>query len=177
MLFLTWFLKSSFSIGGWIVTFYICQFQPNLLVAPTFVKRRKLICTPDNLSVETAFHCVFEINIRLFLFIPISVSEPLRIILNQSEKRFISRLMKNGQKSIRLNPINSETTIRINQNQSETKVSIQFIPNQSDLGLIRTEFSIRFNPNHSTLGFIRIHSNWKFAFYQSELGLIRIDPD
>ena len=45
---------------------------------------------------------------ELFRFIPISVSEPMRIIPNQSEKRFVSRLMKNGQKSIRLNPITSE---------------------------------------------------------------------
>ena len=41
---------------------------------------------------------------ELFRFIPISVSEPMRIIPNQSEKRLLSRLMKNGQKSIRLIP-------------------------------------------------------------------------
>lgn len=29
------------------ITFYICQFQHNLLVGPFFVKRRKLICTPS----------------------------------------------------------------------------------------------------------------------------------
>ena len=67
----------------------------------------------------------------------------MRIILNQSEKRFVSRLMKNGQKSILLNPINSETLIRMNPNQSETKFSIQINPNQSEPGLIQTEFSIQ----------------------------------
>ena len=48
---------------------------------------------------------------ELFRIIPISVSKPMRIILNQSEKRFVSRLMKNGQKSIRPNSINSEISI------------------------------------------------------------------
>ena len=43
--------------------------------------------------------------IRIFRFIPISVSEPMRIIPNQSEKRFVTRLKKNGKKSIRPNPI------------------------------------------------------------------------
>ena len=57
-------------------------------------------------------------------------SEPMRIIPNQSEKRFVSRLMKNGQKSIRLNPINSET-----------KFSIQINPNHFDLGSIRIDVS------------------------------------
>ena len=42
---------------------------------------------------------------ELFRFIPISIFEPMRIILNQSEKRFGTRLMKNGKKSIRPNPI------------------------------------------------------------------------
>ena len=50
--------------------------------------------------------------IRKQVFNPISVSEPMRIIPNQSEKRFVSHLMKNGQKSIRPNLINSETSIR-----------------------------------------------------------------
>ena len=34
---------------------------------------------------------------ELIRFIPISVSDPMRIILNQSERCFVSRLMKNGQ--------------------------------------------------------------------------------
>ena len=75
----------------------------------------------------------------LFRFIPISVSDPMRIIPNQSEKHFESRLMKNGQKSIRLNPINSETSIQMNPNQSETKFSIQINPNQSKVGIIRID--------------------------------------
>ena len=62
---------------------------------------------------------------ELYRFIPISVSEPMRIIPNQSEKSFVSRLMKNGKKSIRLNPINSETSIRMNLNQYETKFWIR----------------------------------------------------
>ena len=37
-------------------------------------------------------------------FILISASEPMRIIPNQSEKRFITRLIKNGKKSIRFKP-------------------------------------------------------------------------
>ena len=50
----------------------------------------------------------------------------MRIIPNQSEKRFVTRLMKNSQKLIQLNPINSEKSIR---NQI-------FNPDQSELGLI-----------------------------------------
>ena len=65
---------------------------------------------------------------ELFRFIPISVSEPMRIITNQSEKRFVYSLMKNDQKSIRLNPTNSETSIRMNLNQSETKFAIRINP-------------------------------------------------
>ena len=42
---------------------------------------------------------------ELIRFIPICVSESMRIIPKQSEKSFISRLMKNGRKSIRPNPI------------------------------------------------------------------------
>ena len=42
---------------------------------------------------------------ELFRFIPISVSEPMRIIPNQSEKRFLSLLMKNSKHSIRPNSI------------------------------------------------------------------------
>ena len=52
-------------------------------------------------------------------------SEPTRSIPNQSEKRFVTRLMKNGKKSIQPNPIYSESIIRINPNQSETKFSIR----------------------------------------------------
>ena len=51
---------------------------------------------------------------ELFRFIPISVSEPMRIIPYLFEKPFVFCLMENGQKSIRLNPMNSETSIRTN---------------------------------------------------------------
>ena len=70
----------------------------------------------------------------------------MRIIPNQSEKRFVSRLMKNGKKQIRLNPIISEISIRMNSNESEVR-------------LIQTEFLFRINSNHSDLGFIRIGSD------------------
>ena len=83
---------------------------------------------------------------ELFRFIPISVSKPMRIIPNQSEKRFVTRLMKNGKKSIRPHPINSETSIRMNSNQSE-------------LGFIQTEFSIRISSNESELTLIQIDLN------------------
>ena len=112
---------------------------------------------------------------ELFRFIPIFVSEPMRIIPNQSEKRFVSSLMKNGQKSIRLNPINFERLIRMNSNQSETKFSIQINPNQFKLGLIQTKFYIRINPNESEVGTIQINSDIKFGLDQSELGLNQID--
>ena len=61
---------------------------------------------------------------ELFQFISISVSKPMRVISNQSEKRFVSRLTKNGHKSIRLNPINSETWIRTNPKPSFQSTSI-----------------------------------------------------
>ena len=67
-------------------------------------------------------------ELLLFRFIPIFVSERMRIIPNRSEKRFVSRLMKNGQKWIRLNPITSKTSFRMNPNQSETKFSTQINP-------------------------------------------------
>ena len=56
---------------------------------------------------------------EIFRFIPISVSEPMRILPNQSEKRFIPCLIKNGLISILLNPIKSETSSRMNRNESE----------------------------------------------------------
>ena len=90
----------------------------------------------------------------------------MRIIPNQSEKRFESRLMKNGQKPIRINP---EISIRMNPNQSGTKFSIQVNPNQYAHGMIQTEFSIRINSNYYDLGLIRIDQEWKLGF-----GLVRI---
>ena len=81
----------------------------------------------------------------------------MRIIPNQSEKCFVSRLIKNSQKSICPNLINSETSIRMNPNQSETK------------------FSIQINPNEFERGMIRIDSDWKFGLDQSDLGLDRIN--
>ena len=85
------------------------------------------------------------------------------IIPNQSEKRFVSCLVKNGQKSIRLNPINSETSIRMNLNHSETKFSIRINPTSSlskpnfqseAIGMNRIESLVS-----DWFGFIRIHSD------------------
>ena len=42
---------------------------------------------------------------ELFRFIPMSVSELMQIIPNQSKKRFVFRFMKNGKKSIPPTPI------------------------------------------------------------------------
>ena len=81
----------------------------------------------------------------------------LKFILNQSElfriipiseKRFVSRLMKNGQKSIRMNPNQSEPNL-----QSE---SIRIIPTLDSFGLLLIENSV-----WSNLGFglVRIHSD------------------
>ena len=45
-------------------------------------------------------------------------TEPFRnLFQNESEKRFMSRLMKNGQKLNQINLIQSEASIRINTNQ------------------------------------------------------------
>ena len=102
-------------------------------------------------------------QLELFRFIPISVSEPMRIIPKQSEKRFVSRLIKNGQKSIQLNTINSAD---INLKKSEP------IRNQ-----VFQSRSIRINRS----------SNWSKPNFQSEwirmnprlewFGLILIDSD
>ena len=83
--------------------------------------------------------------------------------------------MKNGEKSIGLNPINSERLIGMNPNQSENKFSIHINPNISELGLIQTEFSIRINTNESAIGMIQINFDWKFGLDQSELGLIMVE--
>ena len=85
-----------------------------------------------------------------------SQSELFRFIPNQSKKRFVSCLMKNGKKSMRLNLNSSETSTRSNLTASFQSRSIRINPS---LGLIQTEFSIKINPNHSDLGFIRIDSD------------------
>ena len=56
----------------------------------------------------------------------------MRIIPNQSEKRFVSRLMTKGQKSIRINPIYSEISIPMNPNRI-------FNPNESEVGMFWIE--------------------------------------
>ena len=79
-----------------------------------------------------------------------------RTIPNQFEKRFVSRLMKKGQKSIRLNLIHSEASIRMNPNQV-------FNPNQSEIGLIQTEFLIRIIPTSDSFVLNRIITDWKLG--------------
>ena len=128
---------------------------------------------------------------ELFRFIPISVSKPMWIIPNQSEKRFVSRLMKNGQKSIRLNPINSETSIRMNPNQSETKFSIRINPIsdwsklnfQSELiWIVPTSNSFVFDhfSSNETQNVFRIGLEW-FALARIQIpewiGIVLIDSE
>ena len=50
--------------------------------------------------------------------IPISVSEPMRIIPNQSKTRFVTRLMKNGKKLIQPSPRQQSKWIRTNPKPS-----------------------------------------------------------
>ena len=94
---------------------------------------------------------------ELFRFISISVSEPMQIISNQSEKCFVSRSMKNGQKSIRLNPINSKISIRINPNSDWSKPNFQ-------------SESTGMNPRSEWFGLILIES-----FVSDWFGFIWID--
>ena len=82
----------------------------------------------------------------------------MRIILDQSEKRFISRLTKNGKNRsdlIRSNPRQLSEWIRTNPNPS-------FQSDQSKLGLIQTEFSIRIIriiPTSDSFGLILIENS------------------
>ena len=66
--------------------------------------------TSDNVTDSIYFTDIFVIYLissksELFRAIPEYVSEPFQVIPNLSEKHSVSRLMKNGLKSIRLNPI------------------------------------------------------------------------
>ena len=84
------------------------------------------------------------------------IPEWLGIALIRSDwKRFGSCVLKDGQKSIRLNPFHSYSirgTIRTNSNQFERSF-------RSMLGLIETEFPIRLYPI-SGFGFIRIDASY-----------------
>ena len=106
---------------------------------------------------------------ELFQFIPIIVSEPMRIIPNQSEQNFVSRLIKNSKKSIRFNPIQSKASIRMNPNQV-------FNSSQSELGLIQTEFSIRIILNESEGGMIRIDASDLIRFIFNRFSSKEIQP-
>ena len=118
---------------------------------------------------------------------------------SQSEKRFVTRLIKNGKKSIRPNPNKSEATIRMNPNQFETKFStiinpssdwskpnfqsklIWIIPIADSFVLILIENSVWINPSSDIFGLMWIEnlfSDW-FGFIPINLsefiGLSPID--
>ena len=89
---------------------------------------------------------------ELFRFIPISVSESMRIIPNKSEKRVVSRLMKNGQKSIRLIPRHRFEWIRTNPKRSFQSRSIRINAGSFWLGSLAKVSdwnSFRVNQNYS----------------------------
>ena len=126
-----------------------------------------------------------EIHSDSIKTIPIHSNICIRANANHSEpiqKSVVSRLMKNGQKPIRLNPINSETSIRMNPNQSETKLSIQINsinPRSEWFELILIENSVWINPSSDWFGLIwienlvsdwclginRIRSDWFFTVF------------
>ena len=87
----------------------------------------------------------------------------------------ISRLMKNGQKSIRLNPINSETSIRMNLNQFETKFTIQINPNSDWSKLNFQSESIRMHPRSEWLRLILIENSVWINPSSDWFGLIWIE--
>ena len=102
------------------------------------------------------------------------------IIPNQSKKRFVSRLIKNGQKSIRLNLINSETSIRINPKPSFQSRSIRINPSSEWSKPNFQSESIRIIPTLKLFGLIWIEnlvSDW-FGFIRNDVseltGLSRI---
>ena len=76
-----------------------------------------------------------EIYSEPIRFIPKSVSEPIRTHPSNSEKKFRSRLMQFGKKSIRLN---SRLWIRMNPDN----FSILMNPRLELFGLIRIENSV-----------------------------------
>ena len=80
-------------------------------------------------------------------------SELFRAISNQFDRNFVSRLMKNGQKSIRLIPFKLEESIQMNR--------IRINRNQSKHGFIQIKF---FNPNYSDLTF-----SYKFSVPRSTM--------
>ena len=117
----TFFVSRKFWQEIWIIYFHKNVFDE-------WMKRYKSYGKIDTSNPGESIGLKFiPSQLELFRFIPISVSEPMRIIPNQSEKCFISCLMKNGQISILLNLIKSENWSRMN-------------PNQSELEMICTEF-------------------------------------
>ena len=101
----------------------------------------------------------------------------MRIILKQFKKRLVSPLMKNGRKTILLNPIQFEATnsripirtkfsIRINPNQIFDQNQCEWIRNRNDSDWFWLKIQFRS---------IRtwIDSDWKLCSYW--FGFIRID--
>ena len=86
-----------------------------------------------------------------------TVSEPFRVIPTQSEKIFISRLMKNGQKSIQFNSRYKFELIRCWNDQDQFKSNIRFglIQARIDSGLQFGVNVTRVNTALATLG--RVH--------------------
>ena len=95
----------------------------------------------------------------------------MRIIPNQSEKRFVSRLVKNGKKSIRPNPMQQSELIRTNPKPSfqSRSIRVQFglvrIHSDSYLGLNRImsdRFSTIFHQTSykTFFGLARNNSHW-----------------
>ena len=89
-----------------------------------------------------------EIHSESIRTIPISVSEPMRTIPNQSGKTFCISF---DEKRSKINP-NESQTIR---NQVFNLDQLKSIRSRID----PTKFPIRIYPNHSDLGFIRIDSD------------------
>ena len=162
-------------------------------MTPSFLSKQFLYQTPGFYEFQGKFEHLTQSSIsgesiglkfipsqsELFRFIPIFVSELMRIIPNQSEKRFVSRLMKKGQKSIRLNPIHSEIWKRTNPNQSGTKFSIQVNPKQSEPDW-KLHFRFLRIGSLSHLGMNRIKPDWFLTVfhqtrYKTFFGLVRND--
>ena len=109
----------------------------------------------------------------------------MRIIPNQFEKRFVSRLMKNGKKSIRFNP-DEPKPIRIHPRSDWFKMNFQSesirMNSSSDWFGLKTWFRIH---SDSCLALNRVRSNRFLPFFIKRdtkrfsdlFGMIRIGLD
>ena len=80
------------------------------------------------------------------------------------QKRFVTCLMKNGKKSIRLNPRKQSEWIRTNSEQSFQSRSIGIIPTSDSFGLILIENSVWINPSSTWFGLIWIENLVSYSF-------------